>query len=637
MAWGTPSAIGTVGAAVDTTAITPGLPSYSTGDALFLVASSRYNSSGPATFATPSGYSLLKSHISAGNSNLYLWVKKAGASEAAPTLTPSGGSGSGTVIAFMFSASGGDVDNLASIVDVVQTNTDASADINAEVPAITPTEDNCLVLAVGHWSDNLGLSSNPAGYSAVGSAVRSEGADATLAVAYAIQTTATTIAAGNFAMSSGSAVSASFAISLKVSGATPPTATGWDTPSAGVASTAASGTTLSPALPATWSVGDHFVAVLASRPTGDTWTAPAGWTIPTSGQYNGMAIALRVAEAGDTAPTFTRSGSSSAMAGFIFAATGGDATLSSIVDTAATAGDGSASSDITVPALSTPSQDGCLLLAIGRWNDNLGGASFARPTWADGDIRTADISTGSALTLTAAYKLQDTAASLSSDVFNNSGANTSLDYGWVLALKSETTTALPLRIVSADQTQIGQTMTLTVENASSSGNSVSIGGVLQTVTAESDTSITCSALSLGDNRYGVQDVVVTRSDNETATLEITLIPAATAAYVDLAGTLVPTGNRPTSTDDLAAGDQIEYSNPTNGTLAGCVIDPTGWAGMDPTDAGLTCSFDYRVHDGAVWGTSETITFTVPSYGSSVATRPRAQRRPRNRRVLNLGR
>lgn len=635
MAWGTPSAIGATAAAANAS-VTPGLPTHSTGDALFLVGMARYSTT-QATLATPSGYSLLKRHTASGISELCLWVKKATASESAPTITVSGGSGNGTVLAFMFAASGGDVDNLASIVDVTQTNSDGFADINIEVPAITPLTDNCLVLAVGGWNDDLGLSTYPTGYSGVGNVVSALGSDATLAVAYAIQTTAATISTANFAMSSGSAVSASFAISLKASGATPPTPTGWDTPAVGVASTAASGTTLSPALPTTWSVGDHLVAVLASRPTGDTWTAPAGWTIPTGGQYNGMAIALRVAEAGDTAPTFTRSGSSSAMAGFIFASTGGDTTLSSIVDTSATAGDGAASNDITVPALSAPSQDGCLLLAIGRWNDNLGGASFARPTWADGDIRTAEISTGSALTLTAAYKLQDTAASLSSDVFNNSGANTSLDYGWVLALKSETTTALPLRIVSADQTQIGQTMTLTVENASSSGNSVSIGGVLQTITAESATSITCSALSLGANRYGVQDVVVTRSDNETATLEITLIPAATAAYVDLAGTLVPTGNRPTSTADLAAGDQIEYSNPTNGTLAGCVIDPTGWAGMDPTNAALACSFDYRVHDGTGWGTSATITFNVPSYGASVAARPRAQRRARERRVLNLGR
>ena len=638
MAWGTPSATGTV-AETNNASATPGLPSYSAGHALFLVAFARYNGTNP-TLGTPSGYSLLYQVQTAAVGHLCLWVKKAGASESAPTVTVSGGSSGGTVLAFMFSASGGDVDALGSIVDQVTTNSDATADINIEVGAITPGVNNCLCLAVGSWNDNLGISTNPTGYSATGSIVSAVGADATLAVAHVIQTTAATINSSNFAMSSGSAGSLSIAISLKAAGATAPTPSGWTTPAAGTAISSASGATLAPTLPS-YSVGDHLIAVLCSRNTAHTWSAPAGWTIPTNGQYNGIAIAVRESDGSETTPTFTRSASSSdAMIAYILASSGGDSTLATLIDQYATGGDGSVSNDITVPALSEPDADGSLILAIGRWGDNIGGADFAKPAWATDIAALDDHSSGGGLTLVTAYLTQATAAALSADTFNNSGSATALDYCLVVALKSIATTSPPLAIVSIDTAQVGQAMVITVENASSSGNTVTLGGESLTVSAESSTEITCSAIALGEKRYGTNVLVVTRSDGDADALEVSLLPAATAEYIDVDLTLVPAGNRPVTTaTDIEAGDQLEISNPVNCALSGVEIRSDGSLRVVPTNPALDAEVDVRCHDGTVWGAAGTITFetTAGTYGTPVRTSQRNQRRARSRRVLNTGR
>lgn len=408
----------------------------------------------------------------------------------------------------------------------------------------------------------------------------------------------------------------------------------------GTGVTAASGTTLSPAWPAgQYSLGDDAIATCFSRVTGDTWsTASSGWEKLTTTESNGICKFRKTAvSTSEAAPTFTRSGSSSAMIAQISVFRGLHATLASLVEDVATGGDGTASNDIATASPGTPTEDACLVMYDGKWHDNIGGASFSAPAGST-KLHETQISTGSGLTAVSSYAIQTTAANVGASSFDNSGANTALDYSVVSVLRAEPSPTAGTPVVSEVSTvQVGATFTVTGTNFSASGNVVTLGGVTQTITSESPTSITCAAVSLGSLRYGEHNLVVNNSDGLADLVLVDLTPAATASYVNLAGTLVPSGNRPTSSSDLAAGDQIEYSTPVNGTLAGCVIDPTGWAGMDPTDAGLACSFDYRVHDGTGWGTSATITFNVPSYGASSAARPRVQRRPRQRRVLNLGR
>ena len=147
MAWGAPSAIGTKGESNNAN-MTPGLPTHSAGQILFISAYSRYNLGGPATF-TATGYTVLYEQY-----GLTLLAKKAGASESAPTVVPTGGVLSGTCVCFMWAQSGGDADNLGTIVVTSGSNQDGSADTNIETAAITPGEANTLVIAVGGTRDN---------------------------------------------------------------------------------------------------------------------------------------------------------------------------------------------------------------------------------------------------------------------------------------------------------------------------------------------------------------------------------------------------------------------------------------------------------------------------------------------------
>ena len=206
-----------------------------------------------------------------------------------------------------------------------------------------------------------------------------------------------------------------------------------------------------------------------------------------------------------------------------------------------------------------------------------------------------------------------------------------------LAFGASGSSAAVPAITSVTTVQVGETFTITGTGFSASGNVVTLGGVAQTVSAESVTEITCAALTLGNLRYGNQTLVVTNATAGTGSATVAITPAANVAYTDLSGTLVGASNRPVlAPADLEAGDQVEYSTAVNGTIADSLVAPTGWVGMKPTDTGLDCSFDYRVHDGTEWGTSETITFATSSYGTPVVAGSRGQRSRRHRGPLNIG-
>jgi hypothetical protein len=633
MAWGTPTAIGTVGTSTGNTSVTPGLPTHSAGDSLFLVGGCRFNTT-LGVLGGPAGYTEIYRLRTTGQSEIALWIKKsAGVSESAPTITISGAT-TGANIAFMFSATGGDVDNLATILNVAANTFDSSADTALDVPAITPNVANCLVLAVGFHNNNNSVSAGPTGYTNHASGLNASGGSATLATAYSIQTTAATIAASSFTMG-GSSVQASFVVSLKSAGTGAGTGT-WNVGSIGTAVGAASGTDLTVGLPS-YSVGDNLFVELASRQNSDTWTAlTAGWTVVTGSEFNGMATFTKVAAStSETTPQFRRSASSSqSMIGQSWAATGGSQSPSTIVATSGTAGDASISNTITTAAISAPSEDNCLVVWKGKWHDNTSGSSFTKPAAATAKLFEGAQAAGGGLTQVLAYLKQTTAASVSADSFT--GASTSaLDYSITMTLKAQPSSSLGKPEISAVSTiTVGSTFTITGVNFSASGNTVTLAGVSITPTLESTTSITCPAVSLGSMKYGPNDLIVTNTGGQTDVIEVVVNPAATAKFVDIAGTLAPTGNRPVPTPDFDPGiDQVEYSNPVNGTLANCYMDPTGWAGMKATNVALDCTFDYRINDGTGWGTAATVTFKASSYGDPAVNRSRGRNTRRGIRIM----
>ena len=185
----------------------------------------------------------------------------------------------------------------------------------------------------------------------------------------------------------------------------------------------------------------------------------------------------------------------------------------------------------------------------------------------------------------------------------------------------------------------GSTVTMVWDSTASAVTGVTVGGVAVTLSTNTSSGGTFT-LSLGDRRYGPNDVVVTNAAGLTTTLEgIQLDPPATKVYVDLSNSLVGTSNRQeTSATDLVGGEQAEYSNPVNATLANCYVDPSGWLACDPTNPAIACSFDVRYHDGIVWGTSATVTFAVTTATAPSVIRRRDGRRGRSSaRTLNIGR
>lgn len=130
--------------------------------------------------------------------------------------------------------------------------------------------------------------------------------------------------------------------------------------------------------------------------------------------------------------------------------------------------------------------------------------------------------------------------------------------------------------------------------------SVTLGGVAQAAVSANSTTITRTA-TLGALKYGAYDLVVNAGG--IVTVPATNInPPATKNFVNLS-TLVTSGQRITATPDLAAGDQIEWSNVVGGVLSDVTVHDDGSFGCSP---GVT-AFDVRVNDGTGWGALATQT------------------------------
>lgn len=146
----------------------------------------------------------------------------------------------------------------------------------------------------------------------------------------------------------------------------------------------------------------------------------------------------------------------------------------------------------------------------------------------------------------------------------------------------------------------GASFTISVNGASASGNAVTINSVAQTITSESSSSITCTAV-LGANRYATSYplVVTDAGGNPSAATQVSIGPAATVEFVNLIAPLVPPDQRLTAVPDLQGGWQLELSNVTGGfTLADVQVYSDGeWIATNGV-----YTFDVRANDGVNgWG------------------------------------
>ena len=160
------------------------------------------------------------------------------------------------------------------------------------------------------------------------------------------------------------------------------------------------------------------------------------------------------------------------------------------------------------------------------------------------------------------------------------------------------TTAPTIVSLSSSAPAYQSTLVLTGMNFGATAGTVSLGGVAQTVTAWSDTSISIT-VGRGTNKYGVSaDLIATTSAavvSNAFTIAAGLMPQTGWSFVDLL-TLETTSNyRITATTDIVSGDQLAYDN--FGNLVAIFSDATFAA--DP----LVTQFAVEAWTPSVWGSS----------------------------------
>ena len=183
-------------AAGDNATLVPALPAGLTvGDLLLCVASIR---AAPGKVVTPAGWTRIS--IFGSNENAALFARQYVSGDAAPSVAFTGGAAGDTTLAqcaaFRF------------LQPVVHNRAIRLANGSAQdiaTPGLGVVRDGCVAIVVGAKQDDLTSSTPPAGFTEIGRPSSTLGNDASLVWAYAIQTTATRVASGTYAITGGAA------------------------------------------------------------------------------------------------------------------------------------------------------------------------------------------------------------------------------------------------------------------------------------------------------------------------------------------------------------------------------------------------------------------------------------------------
>lgn len=265
-------------------------------------------------------------------------------------------------------------------------------------------------------------------------------------------------------------------------------------------------------MPSSWSAGN--LLLLATAPRGgsaETLTTPSGWTVLKTFTDSGGSIVLlgRIAQAGDTGPTISWSGTSHAWAKM--AAWSGDiyTDLTTIVDNSNQASAGS-SDLLNVPSLTVGVND-TLVIGISRKNKTTT-SNGATVTFAGGFTTLGSGSfTGSRQTYAWGYIQQTTAANISSTDWTVSISEANTRTGITVSLKSSSATPT---FTSAPAIGTRTTSSLPI-NATSDTTGTMYGGRL----TDGSGTPTCDQLeaqtATGGVQYASEAVVATVADTLT--------------------------------------------------------------------------------------------------------------------------
>lgn len=208
----TPSsgAIATNATSASGQSVTPALPTdIEPGDVMFCWATVR--NSGTGTIDTPTGWTVLVT-----NGNCVLLARVCTGGESAPTITATGGAANETLVARCFNIKGA-VRDLDTVVHASSTNLNVSQQ-NITVPALTVSQDNCIILICGwkqdDWTSVAALSGQ--GFSELFESPTTDGSDAGIVVDYKILTTAANVTADSLVVTGGAnAIGRAIVVALK--------------------------------------------------------------------------------------------------------------------------------------------------------------------------------------------------------------------------------------------------------------------------------------------------------------------------------------------------------------------------------------------------------------------------------------
>jgi hypothetical protein len=219
-----PPVLDTVGAAVASannvatpTTLTPVLPAHSVGELLLAATFCR---SGTPTVATPAGWTQLINVVGT-NGRIALFGKiAASGSETNPAIVWSGltTGTTGTPVQAQCAVFSGVQDTITGITDILGTveNVGASNITASSGQPITTVASNDLVLSLSCRLDDVGTWTPPTGFTAVGSALTTSGADMSFAWAYQVKATPGLVDPTDFSLTGATSVaSTGILIALK--------------------------------------------------------------------------------------------------------------------------------------------------------------------------------------------------------------------------------------------------------------------------------------------------------------------------------------------------------------------------------------------------------------------------------------
>lgn len=447
--------------AADNASVSVAVPTHAQRNDLLIILASTRNS-GVGTVNTPSGWTVLKT---SGNFSIFGKVCGDPASEPIVTVTYAGGAAGDTNTAQMFAVTGTDAprqSNLANVVHASAAQLNASAQ-NIATPALTITQDNCLVV-MAWWKQTDSTLVDTSGVAAFDDGPpdgsTTTGNHASCGADTLVQSTHANISSGTLTVTGGAAaISRAIVLALLPDSQTAqvpilrldtPGSTLNSSISAGATSmsvqssdasiafyygagavTSGNNVSLTPALPGSFLAGDLFLCVATIRNSGTgTVNTPTNWTnLVTSGN---VTILGKVAETDDAAPTVSFSGGAAGATttAQCFGLRGTHRDIGLVVAGSQTLLNGSAQ-NITIPSITT-TEDALTIFTVG-WKQT----SWTSVATLTGYLELSDNSfaSGSTAGVVVDAKSQTTAGTENPGSFTVTGGVSAISRAIVVALR----------------------------------------------------------------------------------------------------------------------------------------------------------------------------------------------------------